>query len=465
MRASRAILVVALGLLALAALRDVVRLGDALPWRQLYDFADFYCAGDAIDRGADPYRYEPLRACEHVVSGNAALRADARRVVPAPLPPYDFPPFMLAARLGFPTARAIDAAAIVVAVIVAIWGLSLVAVPLDVAALALVLPAGFVLLNAGQIVPFALVALVFCGVALARHREQAAGILAALTLLEPHLGVPVCVAMIWWVGRARTGLVATVLVMGILGAAIAGIGGAAEYLARVLPAQAAAETGYVYQYSLTYLLRMLGAPDGPALVAGELSYAAMLALGVWLGRRVAARLERPELLAYLPAACSIIAGPYVHMVDVAFAIPAALVLAGALRGRARNLAVVALCLLAVPWIVVWITKKLFLATLFVVALLLVRLRADRAVSLGTFAAIALGIYLLELVPPAALVAVTPGVFTTSDLAQAAWGAYVGQLGASSVTWLIVKFPTWAALGGLLGASFAALRDERARAPS
>jgi len=51
MKASRGVLIVALALLAIAALRDFVRLGDALPWRQLYDFADFYCAGAALDGG------------------------------------------------------------------------------------------------------------------------------------------------------------------------------------------------------------------------------------------------------------------------------------------------------------------------------------------------------------------------------------------------------------------------------
>ena len=70
------LLLVALGLLAIAALRDFARLGDALPWNELYDFADFYCAGSAIDRGADPYRYEPLHRCEHAVNGSQAFLRD-----------------------------------------------------------------------------------------------------------------------------------------------------------------------------------------------------------------------------------------------------------------------------------------------------------------------------------------------------------------------------------------------------
>ena len=183
MTASRGVLLVALALLAAAAVRDVARLGQDLPWRQLYDFADFYCAGAALDAGADPYRYEPLHRCEHALNSSAAYRNDPAHVVPAPLPPYDFPPFMLAARLPFSAARAIDAVAIVAAVVAAIWGLSLLGAPLDVAALALVLSAGYVLLRAGQAVPFALVALVFCGVALSRGRTALAGAFAGFTLV------------------------------------------------------------------------------------------------------------------------------------------------------------------------------------------------------------------------------------------------------------------------------------------
>ncbi len=460
MKASRGVLFVALALLGIAALRDLARLGDALPWRQLYDFGDFYCAGAALDRGADPYRYEPLHRCEHAISTNPVFRSDAQRVVPAPLPPYDFPPFMLAARLPFTQARAIDVAAIVVALLLALCGLALVAVPLDVAALALVLPAGYVLLNAGQVVPFALVALIFCGVALARGRPRLAAIFAALTAVEPHLGIPVCLALFICAPRTRVSLLAAAAALITIGALLVGIAGFAEFVTRVLPAQAASEAGYVYQYSFAYLLRTAGVPTGPALFSGELSYVVMLTVGIVLGSRAAQRVGRPELLAYIPAACSIVAGPYVHMVDLAFAIPAALVLTVSLRGTAREVAIAALCLLTVPWIPVWITKKLFLATLFVVGALLVRLRSRAIAGTALFLGIAVAIYLLELTPPPPLLATTIGRFAPTDLAQHAWSAYVEQLGSGTVLWLLVKLPTWLGLASLLAACWAASRTPR-----
>jgi hypothetical protein len=462
MKASRGVLLVALAILALAALRDFARLGDALPWHQLYDFADFYCAGSALDRGSDPYRYEPLHRCEHRVSADAAYASDPARAIPAPLPPYDFPPFMLAARLNFSTARTAGAIAILLAVAAAIAGLALTGIPLDVAALALLLPAGFVLLRAGQVVPFALVALVFCGAALARGRVRLAGMLAALTLIEPHLGLPVCAAMLAWVPRSRLGLFAAALALAGVGALMVGVAGLVEYVVAVLPAQAAAEIGYVYQYSLTYALRTLGTPAPASLWIGELSYALMLLLGVWLGGRCARALRRPELIAYVPAACSVIAGPYVHMVDLPFAIPAAAVLACTLRGNLKAIAVVALCLLAVPWIPVWIAKKLFLIALFVVAALLARLRAGAAVSIAAWIAIAASIYVLELAPPAPFQAITPGTFAAADLAQRAWAAYVNALGNASLTWFAVKIPTWAALVAVLAVAARSARAAPAR---
>jgi hypothetical protein len=456
MTARKIVAIVALALLGIAALRDLGRLGDSLPWNRLYDFADFYCAGSALEERADPYRYEPLHRCEHAVNRTPAYRADVRRVVPAPLPPYDFPVFAALSRLDFGDARRLDAIAIVLAVIASIAGLSALGIPLDVAAAALLFPAGYLLLDAGQIVPFALLTLVFCGVALARGRDAIAGILAGLMLIEPHLGLPVFAALLLFVPRARAAALITGLCLFAIGTAVAGVSGMEEYIGRVLPAQASAETNYVYQYSLTYLLARTGVPAAPALLLGEISYFAMSAIGIWLGAKLSATLTRRELIAYLPAAAGVTGGAYVHMIDVAVAIPAALVLAIALRGRARIVAALAVALLAVPWIAVWIGKKLFLATLFVAAVVLMRLRAGAAIAIAALAAIATVVYAFELNPPPPFPSsVAIANFSPNDLAQIAWGAYVSAIGNPALGWLLIKLPTWAALLALLGAAWSA----------
>ncbi|HEX4014255.1 MAG TPA: hypothetical protein VHX17_10275 [Candidatus Cybelea sp.] len=450
MTARKIVAIVALALLGIAALRDLARLGDALPWNGLYDFADFYCAGSALDQHADPYRYEPLHRCEHIVNRTPAYRSDARRVVPAPLPPYDLPAFAALSRLPFERARTLAAIAIVLAVAGSIAGLAALGIPLDVAALALFFPAGYLLLDAGQIVPFALAALVFCGLALARGRDAVAGVLGALVLIEPHLGVPVFVALLFLAPRARAGATIAGLLMLAIGVFSVGLGGIAEYVLGVLPAQASAETGYVYQYSLTYLLTRAGMPAVPALAVGQISYVAMLAIGVWLGGRTAASLNRRELVAFLPAACSIVGGTYVHMIDVSLAMPAALVLAVSLRGRAQLIASLTVAVLAVPWILVWIGKKLFLATLFVVAALLVRCKAAPLAAAVAFAVVALVIYGFELHPPPPFPAAAAAIaFAPSDLAQKAWAAYVTAIGNPTPGWLLIKLPTWGALLALV----------------
>ena len=109
---------------------------------------------------------------------------------------------------------------------------------------------------------------------MARGREPLAGVARGANVVEPHLGLPVCAAMLLWVSRARVPLIGTGLLFAFAAAATTGLAGIAEYLARVLPAQAAAEAGYVYQYSLTYVLVTFGAPHAVALVLGDVSYAA-----------------------------------------------------------------------------------------------------------------------------------------------------------------------------------------------
>ncbi|MFZ1019198.1 MAG: hypothetical protein WAN39_15165, partial [Candidatus Cybelea sp.] len=157
-----ALLLVVLGAFAL---RDFARLGEALPWRTMDDFPDFYCAGSALDQGASPYTYEPLRTCEHRVNAGATFRgrvfaANPALAIPAPQPPYDFPPYMLLARVPFAQARVVQAVAIVAAVAAAAVALAALGVPPSVAGAMLLLSTLYASLRTGQIVPFALLALV-----------------------------------------------------------------------------------------------------------------------------------------------------------------------------------------------------------------------------------------------------------------------------------------------------------------
>ncbi|MGA9420267.1 MAG: glycosyltransferase 87 family protein, partial [Candidatus Cybelea sp.] len=273
--------------LAFAALRDVFRLGEASPWRNMDDFPDFYCAGWALDAKANPYTYEPLRTCEHRVNigdtfRDRLFRSDPAIAIPAPLPAYDFLPFMAIARLPFGVARAIEAAAIVAAVLIGAISLAGLGIPIAVAAAALLLSTAYVELNTGQVVPFALLALILCGVALARGYVRLGGILAVLTAIEPVVGVPVALAMLFYVPRSRAAVLATAAIFAVIAVVTVGPAALWEYATHVVPAQASSEIHFPFQFSLTYALARAGVSATFARAAGSLSYLVLLALGLWL---------------------------------------------------------------------------------------------------------------------------------------------------------------------------------------
>jgi hypothetical protein len=450
-RYRRFVLVLLLLALGVAALRDFSRLGAALPWRTMDEFADFYCAGLAFDRGASPYTYEPLHACEHQFNTGASFRGklfagNPAIAVPAPQPPYDFVPFMALARANFSIARAIDATAIVLAVVLSAIALSAIGVPLALALAVFALSTGYVELNTAQIAPFALLALVLCGLALERGRDRLAGVLAALTAIEPIVGLPVVVATFLFVPRARWAVAAGLAGLLALACAIAGPKGVLEYLVAVLPAHSQSELLFPFQYSLTSALATLGVPSAVARVAGAAAYVLLPIAALVIAPRTSAQLRRRALLVFVPALCSAIGGTFLHQEELCFAIPAVTLLAWETTGRRRTIATAALCLLAVPWIAVWGAKQLFLASLLVVATILVQLRLELRASLIAFCAIAAAIYCFELAPPRLPVpAAMPAIYAAGELVSLEWRDYTALRSTQDPLWFAIKVPAWGAL--------------------
>ncbi len=453
----RALTIVFFAALGIAAVRDIARMGEDLPWHVMYDFQDFYCAGTALDRGQSPYTYEPLHSCEHTVDRNTVFALQPALAIPAPQPPYDFLLFMALARVDFAAARAIYAFCIVVSVLLAAVILSRLEIAFDLALAALALSTGFQELNAGQIVPFVLLLLILTGWMLAQRLDRLAGILAALTAIEPHVSVSVLLSVLLFVPRARSSAIVTSILLVVSGVALAGTARFASYITQVLPAQASAEARFPYQYSLTYLLHYVGVPDAPALWLGSLSFIAFLVAGLWLAPRVAAQLQRRELLVFFPAATAIMAGAYVHMVELCFAIPAALVMARWTRGTLRIVSAATLCVLSVPWIPAWSVKKLFLASTFVCAAVIYRLRIPSIAGVAIAAAIAGSLYFLELHPPVLPTPALQLAFPAGALVQVEWRAMVNGLDTHNPFWLLVKLPAWCALAALLLTAIATAR--------
>lgn len=460
-----------MALLGAAALRDASRLGGGLPWRNMDEFPDFYCAGSALDSGASPYTYEPLHTCEHRANTGETFRGQlfARNpsvAVPAPQPAFDFLPFMGLARLPFEVARAADGIAIVLAIAICTVALAALGVPWELGAAAFVLSTAYAELNTAQIVPFSLMALVLGGLALARRRDAAAGVYVALSLVEPTVGLPAVLAALLFVPRARAAAIATLALLALFSIAVLGPVQFVTYLTRVLPAHGASELHFPFQYSVTYVVAYFGAGPAAAQLAGTIAYLSVAAIGIALARPASAALERRELILFVPALCAVIGGAFLHQEELCFALPALLVFVTATRGRLQAAAAVALCVLAIPWIAVWGAKQLFLGSLFVCAAILLVVRVDWRVAAGTLCAVAALLYALELHPPHLPVPSLPPSYAPGALVQSEWRDYTEGRSTRDPLWFVVKLPTWAALlAALAVAARCGRRSSRASEPS
>ena len=141
----------------------------------LRDFNAFYCAGAAIDRGADPYRAEPLGTCERRPRPPAFAQGTAGLAVPAPLPPYALAPFALVARLPYLWAGTVWSLATVVAfglAAAAIRRVSGVSTAAVIAAFAL--GGAYAALCLGQVAPFATAGISLAALFLTQGRERLA---------------------------------------------------------------------------------------------------------------------------------------------------------------------------------------------------------------------------------------------------------------------------------------------------
>jgi hypothetical protein len=172
-------------------------------------------------------------------------------------------------------------------------------------------------------VPIAL--LVLSAVAMRRRRWTAAAALQAVACLEPHVALPVMLTAFVFAPPMRVRLV----VAGAALVALSVVAGHAalnrEFVAAVLPAHAISEIGNAEQYGLSALLRAGGMTDRSATSIANLQYAAFVLAGLWLVRSLRVRI--PESIVFVPMALAVTGGPFIHVTQIAAAIPLALVAA------------------------------------------------------------------------------------------------------------------------------------------
>ena len=105
----------------------------------------------------------------------------------------------------------------------------------------------------------------------------ALGVLAALcTLLEPHLGLAVCLGLFVLEARTRLLLIAGGVLLASVSLLAMPFDQVMQYVRVILPAHAASEITRDTQFSLTHLLVLAGISKSLALKCASLQYIAML---------------------------------------------------------------------------------------------------------------------------------------------------------------------------------------------
>jgi hypothetical protein len=315
------------------------------------DFRAFYCAGAAIGDGANPYLQEPLHTCEVHTTQLPAPAYISDVTVPAPLPPVVLLAFVPLSRLPFGLASAVYGllllAASSFAVVLFAQATGVSTMVLNLAFATITATQTYLL---GQPMPFVLLALAAAAVCVRKCLWTAASACAVAAIVEPHIALPVLIAMLAGLPRTRLPIVAFTVLAGLLGAAAVGFPVSIAYLRDVIPAHAISNA-YEWQFSLTSVLTSIGTAAPEAVRAGEAMYAAMVAAGVIVAHRMWRASGDVAALVLIPPAFAVFGGVHVHLVQIVVAFPAILAV-HAHYPRLRNIAATGVTLAMIPWHVI-----------------------------------------------------------------------------------------------------------------
>lgn len=417
----------------------------------LGDFRAFYCAARVTSEGANPYRVEPLRSCETSLGMTQFFKKNPGIAIPAPLPGYSLAGLVPLALLPFPIAAALWSALLALACAACVLTLARFANLTRETALAILSIALVALsLPFGEVVPLALGCIALAAYFAWRGYARAAALAAAGAMIEPHVGLPVCIALAVWFPATRLTLAIAFAALGALALVALGPAVNLEYFSSVLPAHALSEASRDTQYSLTAVLAALGLSPQAAVRGGTLWYVAMVVAGTMVAGRLARRMENAAFLACVPPAFAVFGGTFIHVTQIAAALPAAALLVSYSAQRYRAIAIVALLALAVPWY--WVmSPALIVAPLVPVAYLAWRYtREGRFALVAGVGAAALLLGLLELVamtPHAVAHTIPPAI--DPRLAEASWSRFTVKGSTNVLAGWMLRLPTWIALGTIL----------------
>jgi hypothetical protein len=423
------------------------------------DFRAFYCAGSVVAAHQDPYRIEPLRTCEaRNGRGNYILQHGG--VMPVPLPSYDLAAFALLARLPYAQAKTLWQVLLWSAVAVGILALRrLTDLPLAVAIAALLFSQGYTSSVTGNVAAFSCTGLILAMLHASRGRHAYAAASLALAMSEPHIGIGALITAFFFIPTMRVPIVACAAMLAALTYATTGLASTATYLHEVLPRHAFSEIAHEEQFSLTALLHLLRLSDDAAVASGGLSFVLMLLCGILVGARLRDRFNNDAFLIAIPAAFSVIGGPFMHYVQLAAALPAALLLHENLPKQQIWLGR-AIMLLATPWIAVVGLQNLVIVLLLSIGLLCWRFTPDiRAAIYAWFVQASIlfagaATFRYPTLPQAFHIAL-PGTAYSED----AWRIVTDTLLSQRIGfYTMLKIPTWCGLLILAGIALKAARE-------
>jgi hypothetical protein len=266
----------------------------------------------------------------------------------------------------------------------------------------------------GQFVPVCIVLLIGAALFLRAGNDRGAAIMAAAATMEPHIALPVCLALFFARPKTRVPLLLPGAVLAALSIAALGVQQNLEYVQRVLPARIASEANFGDQFSATSFVMALGASRTAAIAIGQTSYWLLAIAAILLARAYAAARRDLELIVFEPMALSVLGGPYVHVEHLLAAIPLALYVV-ARTEYTRWFVVLAAAAIA------WPLRSLLQIT---------RVLHEIVIPL----------------PP-------PFLGAQNVLAETPWAASVAGLQGSAID-VLTKIPTWCGLIALAGIAFA-----------
>lgn len=413
-----------------------------------FDFRAFYCAARVASHGADPYLTEPLRSCERSIPQRLFYEQNEGVAVPAPLPGYAIAVVLPLTLLRFDVAAVVWTLLLLAAWLVCVATIVRFADITWQAALAVTaLSLGVASIPLGEIMPLAFAGLCLAGYYAWLGRWHAAGVAGMIAMLEPHIGLPACIALAVWAPGTRIPLAIGFGALAGLSLLMLGPNVNLEYFLSVLPAHALSEATRDTQYSLTAVLTSIGVGSSAAIRAGSIWYAAMVVIGTIAAGSLARRTNNRAFLACTPPAFAVLGGTFIHVTQLVAALPAAVLVIPYLIGTRRALAIAALLLLSVPWSFAW-SPALGIAAAFPVAYL-AWIYSERNARATAMAAVIAGLLLVG-VNHTYLSYASGSTFqaqTSIDprLAEYSWSAFSSKSSTHGLASWATRAPTWAGL--------------------